>query len=139
MKKILLPGLVAGIAGLAANWAIGFLFMFAFPSMNTEYSNEQIFHPWSDPLMNLYYIYFFLLAFGLAWAWNKSKSLFAKTYLANVLNFTLVYWLISTIPGMLMTISSFKVSGIMVLSWTVGAFAQLFVISLILMKMNKRD
>jgi hypothetical protein len=138
MKKILVPGLVAGIAGLASNWAIGFLFMFIFPSMGAEYSNEQIFRPWNDPLMNLYYIYFFLIAFGLAWAWSKSKSLFTKKYLVDAMNFTLVYWLISTIPGMLMTISSFKVSGIMVLSWTVGGFIQLFVISLILMKMNKK-
>jgi uncharacterized Tic20 family protein len=138
MKKIFVPGLVAGIAGLAANWAIGFLFMFIFPSMNSEYANEQIFRPWTDPLMNLYYIYFFLLAFGLAWAWEKSKSLFTKNYVADALNFTLVYWLISIIPGMLMTISSFKVSVIMVSSWTIGALAQLFVISLILMKMNKK-
>jgi hypothetical protein len=139
MKKILVPGLVAGIAGLAANWAIGFLFMFIFPSMNAEYANEQIFRPWNDPLMNLYYIYFFLIAFALAWAWEKSKTLFTKSYLANAWNFALVYWLISTIPGMLMTISSFKISVIMLLSWTIGAIAQLFVISLILMKMNKKE
>lgn len=139
MKKIFIPGLIAGITGMAANWAIGFLFMFVFSSLNSEYTNENIFRPWSDPLMNMYYIYFLLLAFGLTWAWNKSKSLFSKSYLINALNFTLVYWLISTIPGMLMTIGTFKVSGIMVLSWTASAFAQLFVISLILMKMNKRN
>jgi hypothetical protein len=138
MKKIIVPGLVASFANLAAAMLFGYAFMFIIPSLETDYSNTQIFRPWSDPLMNLYYLYPFLISFGLAWAWEKSKSLFTKTYLINAFNFTLIYWLISSIPGMVMSISSFKISVVMVLTWTISAFIQVFVVALIVGGMNKK-
>lgn len=138
MKKILIPGLIAAIANLAAAMLVGYLFMFIVPSLEADYKNEQMFRPWSDPLMNLYYLFPFLVSIGLAWAWEKSKSLFTKTYIINVLNFTLIYWLLSTIPGMIMSISSFQISFIMTLSWTVSAFVQVFAASLIICGMNKK-
>jgi hypothetical protein len=138
MKKIFIPGLVAGIASLAAAMIVGYLFGFILPSLNQEYTNEQMFRPWSDPLMSLYFIYPFLLGFALAWVWEKTKALFTKTYFSNALNLTLIYWIISTIPGMIMSISSFKISVIMVLTWTISAFIQLLVLSLIILGMNKK-
>jgi hypothetical protein len=137
MKKIILPSILATIAGFAVSMAVGYLFNFIFPSLQSEYENSGMFRPWSDPLMMLYFLYPIYIAFILAWIWTKVKSVFAGSVMQSALSFTTAYFLIATLPGMLMTISSFKVSLIMTCTWAISGFIQTFVISLILAKMIK--
>lgn len=116
---------------------IGKIFTVIFPAIETEYTNTNIFRPWKDPLMLMYFLYPFILAFVLTWLWNKTKSLFTGSTFNRVLNFTVMYWLVATLPGMFITLSSFKVSLIMIISWTVGSFCEVFCAGLVFAKMNK--
>lgn len=137
MKKVFLPGLVAALGLFVAGMAIGYLFHFMFPSVSAEYENTQIFRPWEDPLMYIYFLQPFFLAFALAWVWNRTKTLFAKNIWRIAFYFALVYWFVAIIPGMIMTLSSFKVSVLMTLTWTISAFFQALVAMLIIIRMNR--
>ena len=66
MKKVIISGLVAGIVLLILNMGFSFLISFLLPGIEAQYQTE-IFRPWSDPLMWLYFIYPFALAMVLSW------------------------------------------------------------------------
>jgi len=51
MKKVILFGLLAGLAMLIVSLALGPLFNLIFPSLAAEYNNMKLFRPWSDPIM----------------------------------------------------------------------------------------
>ena len=138
MKKILLSGLVAGFVMLIVSMIISALFGIVFPSLQTEYSNPNLFRSWSDPLMSLYFVYPFVLGLILAWVWDKTKGLFKeKIFWKNAVNFAFGYWLVASVPGMLITYSSFPLSLIIVLSWTVGGLVQAVCAALVYSKMNQ--
>ncbi len=137
MKKILLPGIISAIAVFAISMLVGYLSNFIFPGLKGEYENACMFRSWNDPLMMAYFAYPLILAFILSFIWDKVKTVFTGSYINNVLNFTFLYWLATSLPGMFMSLSSFKISIIMVLSWTISGFLQILVASLITIKMNK--
>jgi hypothetical protein len=136
MKKILFPGLIAGVAMLVVGFVVSWLFGLI-PSVAAEMKNAALFRPFSDPRMMLYFVYPFLLGIILAWAWYKSKVLFKGSAIARGVNFGMSYGILATIPGMLITWSSFAISGITVIGWLVSGFANAIVAGLILTKMNK--
>ncbi|HEX3007807.1 MAG TPA: hypothetical protein VHO90_09355 [Bacteroidales bacterium] len=137
MKKVLVPGLVAAVGMFVAGMAIGLLFNLVFPSVKTEYENTSIFRPMDDPLMFLYFIQPLLLSFALAWVWNRSKASAQGSIWKIAFNYAFVYWIVATLPGMLMTVSSFKVTVLMTLTWTLSSFFQAFVAMLIIVRLNK--
>lgn len=137
MKSTLLPGFIAAIAIFIVGMGIGLFFNVAFPTLYTEYSNTAIYRDWNDPMMWFYYFHPLLLGYILAWAWKATKPLFTKGMSNRIMRFTLAYWLIAIIPGMLMTISSFQVSMLMVLTWTASTFFQAMAASFVYAKMLK--
>jgi len=137
MKKIIKPGILAGIAMLIVGMTVSYLLHFMFPSLAAEYNNTNIFRSWSDPLMSLYFLYPFTVGLILAWVWQKTKSLFKGSVKQKGVNFGLAYWLVSSIPGMLITYSSFKTSFLMVLTWLIGGLVNGIVAGLIFVKMDK--
>jgi uncharacterized Tic20 family protein len=137
MKKVLVPGLVAAIGMFAAGMVLSYLFNFLFPSVKAEYENTALFRPWSDPLMYLFFIQPFLLAVALTWGWDKIKTLFQGSVGRKAINFTLVYLVIAIVPGMLMSISCFKISLLLTLTWTISSFFQVWIASLIFIRMSK--
>jgi hypothetical protein len=137
MKKLILPGLVTGLAMLIAGMAVSQIFGFLIPSIKTEYENANLFRPWSDPLMSLYFIHPFAVGIILAWVWSMVKDfLTAKSRTAKGISFGLIYWSI-TLPGMLISYATFPVSFTLVLSWTLSGLAQVICAGLILPKMIK--
>lgn len=136
MKKILVPGLLAGVAVLVAQIVVSRVMAAFFPSINTELTNPNVFRSWSDPLMSLYFLYPFLFGLVLAWFWDKYKHAFEGSKFAKIKKFALTYWLIAAIPGMFITYSSFQVSLILVLTWMLGGLVEAFVAAWILVKMN---
>jgi hypothetical protein len=106
------------------------------PGLAAEYQNPALFRPWSDPLMSIYFAFPFLLGLALAWVWDRVKGLLPGAIWQRALGLTLGYFLISTIPGMTITYSSFPVSLAMVLSWTVSSVVQVYCGTLVLAKMN---
>jgi hypothetical protein len=137
MKKIVIPGIVAAIASLAATFALNYLFPLLWPSLTAEYENSGMFRPWSDPLMSLFFTQPFLLAMAMAWIWDKTKQLFKGSLISNAFSFTLISFFVSNLPGMIMSYSSFKISLVMTLCWTISGFVQIFVAMLVIGKMNK--
>lgn len=137
MKKVFIPGLVAAIGLLVAGIAIGMLFNVMFPSVKAEYENTQMFRPWDDPLMYIYFLQPFVLAFALAWVWNRAMTFFSGSVWKIAFYFSLIYWVVAIIPGMIMTLSSFKVSLTMILIWTLTSLFQAWVAMLIIVGMNR--
>lgn len=137
MKKILVPGLLAGVATLVAGLVVSRVMAYFFPSLNAEFANPSIFRPWSDPLMSLYFLYPFVLGLVLSCFWDKYKKVFeGKNLFEKVNKFALTYWVIAGIPGMFITYSSFQVSFIMVFSWLLGGLAEALAAAWVLAKMN---
>ena len=137
MKKIIISGLLAGVAMLVVGLAAGYLLMLIFPSLAAEYSNTALFRPWSDPIMSLYFACPFLIGFILAWVWNKVKDVVGGVkWTAKGVRFGLAYWLVS-IPGMIISYASFPLSLLMVATWTVSILLQALAAGLIYARMNK--
>jgi hypothetical protein len=136
MKKIILSGLLVGVAYFIASMLISQIFKVVFPSVNAEYLNPNLFRSYSDPLMLLFFVYPFLLGIILAWFWNKTKNIFG-TDLKGGLKFGFTYWVVSTIPGMFVTYSSMPYSALIVLSWLVEGLAAGLMAGIILSKLNK--
>ena len=136
MKKIILPGIVAGIFTLILGMAISYLFMLI-PSVNADYNNSSIMRTWQDPIMSLYFIYPFVFGIVLAWVWNKSKGLFKGSAWKRGTHFGLTYFIIATIPGMLISYVSFPISIFTIISWTVSGLVDAIAAGWIFAKMNK--
>lgn len=136
-KKTIFAALLAGLVLLVSAMVFGYLASLLFPGLQAEYANFAIFRPWDDPLMMLYFLYPFVLSFVLAWFWQKASRLFEGPIWKKSLSLTWLYFLLATLPGMFITYSSFQVSGLMTLNWTITGFIQVFFASLVLVKMVK--
>ena len=137
MKKILLPGLIAGLAMLIVGIIVSQIFSAIFPSVMPEYQNTNLFRAWSDPIMNLYWLHPFVVGLILAWIWNMTKSLISESNVCKRgCTFGLIYWVV-TIPGMLISYASFPISLLMIASWTVSVLAQALTAGYVLAVMNK--
>jgi len=137
MKKIILSGLLAGVVMLVVGMVVGILFGAVFPALKAEYENTSLFRPWSDPIMSIFFVAPFILGIILAWIWTKTKGLFhAEKNWKKGLNFGLVYWVV-TIPGMIISYSSFPISLLVVLSWSITILVQALCAGLIYAKLNK--
>jgi hypothetical protein len=133
IKKIFLAGVLAGVAMLVVNVVVSFIF----PSLRAEYLNINVFRPWSDPVMQLYYLEPFLAGILLAWFWKLVKAAFPNGRPARkALAFGASYWLVATIPGMLITYASFQVSFGMVLSWTLTGLVQAILAMFVIVRFN---
>jgi hypothetical protein len=139
MKKIVIPALVVAVATFIVSMIIGQAFNMLVPSLMNEYKTPGLFRPWDDPLMMMYFAYPLILGFIMAWLWDKTKTLFTGSTGSIIWNFAILFWLIFTLPGMFMTLSSFKISVIMVLSWTISNLGQAYIGALVVVKMNKKE
>ena len=138
MKKVII-GMLAGVFMLVVGILVGEVFHRLFPSLQLEYENKQLFRPWSDPLMSVYYFVPLVSGVILAWIWGYVKEfIVADSIVKKGLCFAFIYW-ITTIPGMMMSYSSFPLSFIIVFSWTVANLFQAIGAGLIFAKMLKSD
>jgi hypothetical protein len=137
-KKVIVPGLVAGILMLVVALALGWVYNAIFPGLQNEYTNPNLFRSWSDPLVSWYFVHPFLVGLLLAWIWNKTKVLFATTLtpLQQAVRFASIYWVFS-VCGMIMTYSSFPVSLLMVGTWTASILFEGLAASFLLAKLNR--
>lgn len=136
MKKIFIPGLVAGIAMVVANVVLNPVFNVIFPDLQKSYMSP-VFRPWNDPIMMLFFLYPIVLGFGLSFVWNKTKKLFSKSCCSDGINFGLIYFTVSGIPSFLINFSSFNLPLVMILTWTVMGLVDAIVAGLVLSKLNK--
>jgi hypothetical protein len=137
MKKIIVSGLLAGIAMLVIGFAAGYGLMAIFPKLTAEYANTSLFRAWSDPLMSLYYVCPFALGLILAWIWSRVNGVMKGAgWAAKGARFGLAYWVVS-IPGMIISYASFPLSLIMVVTWSVSILLQALAAGLIYAAVNR--
>lgn len=137
MKKIIGPGIAAGMAMLVVAGALGFLFAAIFPSLKGEYMNANLFRPFSDPLVWLMYAAPIVSGLVLAWIWNAVKDgIKCDTACKKWVYFGIGCWVI-TLPGMVISLGTFPISLLMVATWTVGNLAQGLAGAWVLSKLNK--
>jgi hypothetical protein len=138
MKRIIITGLVAGLAMLAVEFLVGMLVNAALPSTASEYENTNLFRPWSDPIMSLFFLYPFFLGIALAWVWEKTKGIIGEgTIWVRGSRFARSFWIVSILPGILMTYSTFPVSLTISLTWLLSSLVQLLCAGFIYARMIK--
>jgi hypothetical protein len=115
MKKFMLAGLAAGAAMLLVQLSLNFVFYAMFPDLPKEYQNASLFRPWSDPLMQLYYLSPFLVGLFFAWLWHSLHSYFVEHRFAAT-KLGVIYFL-GSVPGQFMIYSSFRITAQMFVTW----------------------
>ncbi|MFH1107124.1 MAG: hypothetical protein V1787_04480 [Candidatus Micrarchaeota archaeon] len=124
--KVIRTGLIAGLVMLVVSFALMPLWTALFPSIAEEYANIVVFRPWGDTLMNLFVLQPFIAGITLAYVFEKVGGVFKqKKYLDRGLAFGFMIWVVSGIPGMFATYTSFQLSEAMVFSWLAGGLVQL--------------
>jgi len=137
-RKVIVPGLLAGLVMLILAVGLSFLSNLVLPGLMAEYGNTELYRAWDDPLMSIYFAYPFVMGLVLAWFWNRVKDTFTgKGAWSRGIHYGLAYWIIASIPGMVITYSSFQVSLPMVLSWTIMGLIQILAGALVCAGMNR--
>ncbi len=116
-------GVISGMIMLIISILLNQFYVMLFPSLRIDYENPHLFRPWSDPLMSVYYVVPFLTGIILVWIWDSIHEIIGGSKMRRGIRFGLGYW-ITSLPGMLMSYSSFPLSFIMVLSWTITILIQ---------------
>lgn len=135
MKKIILPGIVSGIVTLILGMGVSYFFKLC-PAVAADYLNPNLIRSWQDPLMSLFFFHPFIQGIILAWAWNRSKTLFQGTWTDRGIKFGFVIWFIASVPGMFISYSSFPLSLTTIISWTVSGLINGIASGIIFAKMN---
>lgn len=137
MKKLIIPSISSGISMLVVGLLISYLFNLIFPSLKSEYEGSYVIRSWKEPIMQLFFLSPFLLGFLLSYIWDKAKELFIEeTYIRKAISYGLLYWAV-TIPGMVLTFSTFRISLLMVASWSVITLFQSLAAGFVNAKLNK--
>lgn len=134
MKKILIPGLVAGVVLLILSYAVLHLSVRLVPGLMEQYYNP-IFQSSGERDL-LFFAHPFVLSFALAWFWERFKGQFSGAFLLRGLEMGLVYGIIATLPSMWITFSAIDVTLPMVLSWLVYGIFQASVAGIVFARMN---
>lgn len=129
-------GIMAGFANLMVGLGFNFFLGVIMPSLSQEYQNTSIFRPWTDPLMIIYFAYPFILGVTLFYLWEKVSKQFSGDPVNKAFQFAKLYFVIATIPGMFISYTSFQISLIMILSWTVVGFLQAYVSGFVFAKIK---
>lgn len=138
-KKIVLPGFVAGVAMVVVGFCLNFIMDLIWPILRTIYTNSPVFRPWDDPLMFLFFVAPFIIAIGLAWIWDKTKKLWKyKVPWQNGAMLGFLYWLFASVPGLIISYSSFQVSFLMTFTWLAFGLAQYVIGGVVIVKMGDR-
>jgi len=123
MKKIAY-GLMAGAVMLLISLLLGMLTHLLLPEIESEYKNTCLFRPWSDPSMWWFFVHPFTLALIMAFVWSETKDLFKdKLNSERGLHFGFLFWIIS-LPGLLMSYSTFPVTLMMAITWALSGLIQ---------------
>jgi len=132
MKKFLTTALLSGVAMLVASLFVSRLLNYLFPALASEYQNPNLFRPWTDPLMSLFFLSPFIAGFVLTFVWSHTRQLFPGHL--KPLRFAFLYWLLTSLPGMFITYTSFTCSLLMVASWSLTGLLQTLVGSFFIAK-----
>ncbi len=115
MKKHLVAGLIAAVALLVFAFLALFLMPTVFPGVAEEYFGPGF--RMGGTFAVFYYAQAVVVAFALAWFWNRFKSHFSGNKIMRGIELGLVYGLVAILPAMLINYSILSVSATMVGLW----------------------
>lgn len=137
-KKVVVPGVLAGLAMVVAGMALSSGFMALLPDLQVEYENTNLFRAPSDPMMMFYFVQPFVTGLVMAWIWEKTKGLFpVDSPVGNGFRFAVIYWVFS-LGGMVISYSSFPVSVTMIVTWYLSILFQGILAGVLLTKLNSQ-
>jgi hypothetical protein len=116
MKKIIWPGILLGLIMLIVGMIVSYLFMLI-PAVNADY-NSEFMRNWQDPAMMFFFLYPFILGIVFALLWNKTKSSFKGKMRGCYFGWMLFF--LTTVPGMWITYTSFNLSFLTIIGWSVS-------------------
>jgi uncharacterized membrane protein len=134
MKKIISSGFVASIVLLVFAYLCLLVMPILLPKVAEEYYNPAFVNDESRNL--LYYFHPVLLAFGLAWFWNRFKAQLKGNALMQGIEMALIYVVIATIPSLLITYSAISVSLLTTGTWLLYGFFQALISGIIFSRMH---
>jgi hypothetical protein len=134
MKKVLVPGVIAGIILFIVSYGGLFLSIQFFPQFFVSYNNPLFNSDGSRDL--LFYLHAFIIAFALSWFWDRFKGLLKGHSLLKALEFAGVYAIVALLPVMWITFSSLDITFVMVMSWFLYGFFQALVAGLVFTRLN---
>ncbi|HEY8782232.1 MAG TPA: hypothetical protein VIM16_11480 [Mucilaginibacter sp.] len=115
MKKIIIPGLIAGIILLVLGVFCLYLTIWLFPKLAIQYYNPA-FNSGSGRNI-IYYIHPFIIGMALSWFWGRIKGTLTGSFISRGIGFGLIYALIATFPMILLIYGAMSVSLTMVGTW----------------------
>lgn len=133
---MLKKGLIAGVAAFIISMGVNFLLEAIIPGLAKEYQNPALFRAWTDPLMMAYFAYPFIFGIVASYLWTIVHKQFTGDAANKAWQFTKLYVIIATIPGMFVSYTSFQISLFMVLSWTLVGLLNAFVAGFIFAKVK---
>jgi hypothetical protein len=134
MKKVLTSGLVASIVLLAFAFLCLQLTPILLPAVALEYFNPVFVDDESRQIF--YFVHPVILAFALAWFWNRFKDLFVGNLFFRGLEFGFVYVIIATLPIMVLIFSALDISLAVIATWLIYGFFQATIAGLIFARMH---
>ncbi len=134
MKKVILPGLIAGVVLFLVSYGGLYLAIKFFPKLFVDYINPLFSSEgWRDAL---FYSHAFVIAFALSWFWDRFKGLFKGYFLVRGVEFGIVYALVALVPVMWISFSALDVTLSMVVSWLLYGSCQSVLAGIIFAKIN---
>ncbi len=134
IKRIVLPGLLAGFALLLLSVIGLYITIWLLPSLAVLYF-DPAFDTQSERA-GLYFVHPFVAALVLSWFWDRSKALFKGSFLGKGIEFGFLYWLVAVLPMMWLIYSAINVPLLLVSSWLFFGLIQGVVAGLLFQKMN---
>lgn len=130
-------GFIAGFVNLLTGLGINAVLGMILPGLEQEYQNTSLFRSWQDPLMMVYFAYPFVLGLVLAYLWKVLNRQLKGTDPQKAMAFAKIYFVIATIPGMFISYTSFQLSFLMILVWTLTGLVQAYMAGLVFTKYMK--
>jgi len=134
MKKVLTSGLVASIVLLALAYLGLKLIPVLLPTVALEYFSPVFVDDASRHIF--YFVHPIILAFALAWFWNRFKDVFVGNLFLRGMEFGFVYVIIATFPIMVLIFSAVDVSLAVISTWLIYGFFQGTISGLIFARMH---
>lgn len=134
MKKIMVPGIVAGIILLVVSVLMIKVAIMMFPQTFEEYYNDTFNSNGERDIF--FYIHPFVLTIALAWFWHRFKGMFKGNFLFRGLELGVVFAVVAILPVMWITYSAISVSFIVVGTWFLYGLMQACVAGMVFAKLN---
>jgi hypothetical protein len=134
MKKIIIPGIVAGFALLILSVAGLYATVWIFPGIAAQYF-DPAFDMQSSRVM-IYYLHPFIIAMALSFFWARFKAVLTGSFITRGIEFGLIYALVAVFPMMWLIYGAMSVSIEMLATWFILAVLQGLIAGLIYEKLN---